>query len=210
MRKVNFHIFGLSAMSQSRNHDLPKLDKESAVDYDKRTWRDHLHVLPKTNQVFIPQMAMKFCLAECAKFLSIQIPGKGKSTYTKHFDAGLLSLRPIMLYHQGSTKPFLAKDAEAERIYVNSDGVRGSGKRVWRTYPKIENWCADVGMEVLDDTITAEVFQQHLMQAGQFIGLGRFRPRNGGYYGRFSYENLTVEQIDLDSIDRDEALEALS
>jgi hypothetical protein len=37
----------------------------------------------------------------------------------------------------------------------------------------------------LDDTITEEVFKLHIEQAGQFIGLGSFRPRNNGYYGRF-------------------------
>ena len=29
-----------------------------------------------------------------------------------------------------------------------------------------------------------------LREAGKFIGIGRFRPRNNGYYGRFDVESV--------------------
>lgn len=196
MRKVNFRMIGMSEYSQSRNHETPFLDKETKEAHDDRTWRNRLHVMPKTNQVFVPPMALKMCLDACAKFLGKQIPGKGKNQYTKHFEAGTLCLKPILLFHHGSDKPILGKEVPGERLYVNSDGVRGSGKRVWRTYPRIDNWYGDAEMIILDDTITESVFEEHLEQAGQFIGIGRFRPRNGGYYGRFIFEDLTVEDID--------------
>jgi hypothetical protein len=38
---------------------------------------------------------------------------------------------------------------------------------------------------VQDDMLTKDVFRYHLEQAGTFIGIGRFRPRNNGFYGRF-------------------------
>ena len=38
--------------------------------------------------------------------------------------------------------------------------------------------------------ITEEVFRYHLEQAGTFIGIGRFRPRNNGYYGRFKLDSM--------------------
>jgi hypothetical protein len=43
---------------------------------------------------------------------------------------------------------------------------------------------------VLDETITQDVFAEHLTEAGRFIGIGRFRPRSNGYYGRFTVEKL--------------------
>ena len=43
---------------------------------------------------------------------------------------------------------------------------------------------------VLDETITEDVFLNHLTQAGQFIGIGRFRPRNNGFYGRFAVDKV--------------------
>jgi hypothetical protein len=43
---------------------------------------------------------------------------------------------------------------------------------------------------VLDETVTEEVFRNVLEQAGAFIGIGRFRPRNNGFYGRFKVEAI--------------------
>ena len=38
---------------------------------------------------------------------------------------------------------------------------------------------------VLDDTITNDVFERMLQEAGNFIGVGSFRPRQNGFAGRF-------------------------
>ncbi len=167
----------LSPYSQSRGYEVPKLDKESSGDYEERTWRERIHV-NEDGQVFIPPMAFKNCLSEIAKFLSKQIPGKGKQTWTKHFEAGIMVLEPLML-------PFKKEEISSERLFVPSDGVRGSGKRVWKRFPIVRSWKGQVTFIVLDETITRPVFEEHLREAGSFIGIGRFRPRNNGFYGRF-------------------------
>ena len=184
MKNVTFTIKGISPYSQSKHIMEPRKERETAEDWEKRTWRERLHYDDK-GQVYIPPMSIKSSIAECAKFLSIQIPGKGKSTYTKHFDAGLLCAEPVFL-------DVKKDDVPGEWLFLNADGVRGSGKRVMKCYPRIENWEGTVHMTILDDTITQDVFEHHLKRAGQFIGIGRFRPRNGGYYGRFTYDNLQV------------------
>ena len=46
-------------------------------------------------------------------------------------------------------------------------------------------WTARVEFHIFDDVVTKDVFQYILEQAGQFIGVGRFRPRQNGFYGRF-------------------------
>jgi hypothetical protein len=50
-------------------------------------------------------MAFKNCLAEIAKYLSLQIPGKGKTTYTKHFEAGVMVLDGLALPERKDTVP---------------------------------------------------------------------------------------------------------
>lgn len=182
MKVATCKIKSISPYSQSRYHDTPKLNKEMADDYRQRTWREHLHY-DKDGQVFIPPMAIKNCLSEVAKFLSIQIPGKGKSTYTKHFEAGILVMDQSYLG--------IHKDAvDYENLFLPSDGVRGSGKRVIKTYPLIREWSTSTVIYVSDDVITKDVLTYHLNQAGTFIGLGRFRPRQNGYYGRFGVESI--------------------
>ena len=133
--------------------------------------------------VFIPGMAFKNMLSEAAKYLGIQIPGKGKSTYTKHFEAGVMVIEPMVLGVK-------VDDVKGEWLYVPSDGKRGGSKRVMRCFPFIPSWEGIISIHILDDTITKDVLLDHLQQGGQFIGIGRFRPRNNGYYGRFSVEGL--------------------
>lgn len=182
MKKVIATLESISPYSQSRQHRDERLEREQHDDYEKRTWRSRLHVGPDGN-VFIPPMAFKNCLSDAAKYMSIQIPGKGKATYTKHFEAGVLVVSPLIL-------PIKAEDVPGEWLSLNSDGKRGSGSRVYRCMPRIDQWKGDVEFLVLDEIITQESFVRHLEAAGNFIGIGRFRPRNNGYYGRFKIAEL--------------------
>ena len=163
--------------------DPPKGAKETHKDYEARTWRERLHYDPKSKEIFIPPMMFKLCLAEAAKFLSIKIPGKRNATYTKHFESGLLCLEGVPL---GVKKD----DVPGEWLFVPSDGKRGGGSRVDKCFPLIPSWSGSVTFHILDATITKDVFEQHLKEAGNFIGIGRFRPRNNGFYGRFGQTKL--------------------
>lgn len=183
MKTVDVTLKSTSPYSQSRAHNVPKESKESADDHERRTWRNRLHV-DAEGRVFIPPMALKGCLAEAAKFTGKQIPGRGKSTYTKHFEAGIL-VQDGPVLHGTDGKPILAEAVDGKWFFLNADGVRGSGKRVWKCQPDIPEWTATARFYVIDDTITEAVFEETLAEAGNFIGIGRFRPRNGGYYGRF-------------------------
>lgn len=172
----------ISQYSQSRHYTTDKLAKESPRDYEARTWRDRLHV-NEDGFVFIPPMAFKNCVSEIAKYLSIQIPGKGKTTYTKHIEAGVLVTDPLVL-------PIKASDVKGEWLFVPADGKRNGGSRVDKCFPVIPSWEGDVTFHILDETVTEDIFRQFITQAGAFIGIGRFRPRKNGYYGRFQLVNL--------------------
>jgi len=182
MRTVVATLKSVSPYSQSRHHETPKLDRETADAYEKRTWQERVHA-DENGEVYIPPMAFKNCLSEAAKFLGKQIPGKGKSTYTKHFEAGILVMDTMKL---GIKK----EDIPGEWLFVPADGIRGSGKRVMKCFTVIREWKGQMTFYILDETITKEVFEEHLKEAGNFIGIGRFRPRNNGFYGRFAIEKL--------------------
>ena len=72
------------------------MDKEGADAYERRTWRNRMHV-NEDGFVFIPPMALKNCLAQVAQHLSETVPGKGKATFTKHFKAGILVTDPMIV-----------------------------------------------------------------------------------------------------------------
>lgn len=162
---------------------------ESHDDFEQRTWRERLHLDGKGN-VFIPPNALKNCLSEVAKYLSESVPGKGSAKFTKLFEAGVMVSDPLDLGVVGKTVP-------GERLFVPSDGKRGGGKRVWKTFPCIAGWAAAATIYLLDPILIAKPDKVHeyLTHAGKFIGLGRFRPRNNGYYGRFTVESFSTSAV---------------
>ena len=85
------------------------------------------------------------------------------------------------------------KDVAGEWFFVPADGVRGSGKRVEKCFPVIPEWTTTATIYVMDETITRDVLEHHLREAGKFIGMGRFRPRNNGFYGRFEHKIISFD-----------------
>lgn len=174
-------LHSVSPYSQSRNHDIPKQKNRTADDHDRETWREHLHV--RDGEVVIPAMAIKGAMSTAGKYLYTKVAGQGNSTYTKHFEAGVLIPDDLRL-------GIKAEEVEGERLFLNADGKKGGNKRVWRTYPVIPQWQAATRIYVIDDVITREIFEKYIKTSGQLIGIGRFRPEKGGMYGRFEVREL--------------------
>jgi len=167
--------------SQSKYHNVEKGEKEAWETWEKRTWRFRMHVSPG-GTVFIPPMAIKNCLSEIAQFLSIKIPNKGHATYTKNFKSGIMVVDPI-------DTGVKADGVQGEELFLPSNCKPG-GPRVLRIYPLIPEWEGWVTIHVIDETIESGILKYHLEQAGVLIGIGRFRPRNNGFYGRFDVKDF--------------------
>lgn len=184
---VTVSLESISPYSSSRMHDTPKLDKERPDEYEQRTWREKL-TADEAEQAVIPAMAFKQALDRCAKVLGLQVPGKGKATFTKHFLSGCLCESDVQL---GVKKD----QVQSVTINAHADGVRGSGKRVKRTFPVIPKWAATAKFIILDDAITKDVFERVMKESGQFVGVGRFRPENGGLNGRYKATKFEWTQV---------------
>lgn len=198
MHIAKVKLESLSPYGQGRQYDkeeVPMLDKERPDDYERRTWYHRAH-WDDQGRMFIPPSAFKNGIAECAKYLSMQIPGKGKATFTKHFEAGVLVVEPVVLPVKkvdGNGKGPAFQGLTQFGIYVPSDGRRGGTKRVKKFFPMVPAWNGEVTFHILDETITEEVFRHHVEQMGQFIGVGVYRPRNNGYWGRFKVVSIRWE-----------------
>lgn len=182
------HLESMSPYSQSRFHDTPKKDQETHEQYRDRTWREHLH-FDDDGEVFIPPMSIKNCLSNAAKRLGMKVVGKGQKTYSNYFASGVLVVEPVML---GIKKD----DVPGEKLFLPADGKPGAGSRVTKIYPRIDKWKGTAKVIVLDGIITEKVFLKHLEEAGKYVGLGRFRPANNGFYGRFQVND--VEWVEED------------
>ncbi len=192
MKRVDVVLEGLSPISFSRAIQSTKNTGEGADDFEERTWRERMHVNAE-GQVFIPPMALKKCLENVARYLSESIPGKGKKTYTQRFMAGILIVDPGVVCG-GNGKPIKASEVQGERLFVPSDGRKGGGTRVHRIFPTVPVWQCSMSIYLLDPLLIdkPQKVQEYLEHAGQFIGLMRFRPANGGFYGRFKVTSFKV------------------
>lgn len=200
MRIATITVTGLTPYSQSQAFQTEKRANETHDDFDKRAWPEHMHV-NVDGQVFVPAVAIMQGMAAAASYLSAGTGGemkkKGSATWAKNFNCGLsVGTGPIL----SVTSPKVKKPAVAttdaavpERVYCNADGKRGSGKRVWRTFPVFYDWKTTFEIHILDDSIPEDIFDQVLKAFGLFIGIGRYRPQNGGYLGRFTIEKVDVQ-----------------
>lgn len=186
-------LSSLAAVQQSKFIATPRKDKETAQDHEARCWKERAHVNER-GRIILPAIAFRHCITDAARFLgssgALQIPGRGKATYTKHFEAGIMVANDIETeYTLDTVKPLW--------LLVPSDGRRGGGSRVQKCFPVIERWAGTLIVNILDNTITKEVFERVIREAGNFIGIGAWRLQNRGNYGRFLVEKITWENLDL-------------
>lgn len=180
-------VEGIAPYSASRAHEEPKLAKETHDDYDARTWRHKLTLGPN-GTVVIPSGGWKQAVDGAAKMVGGKIPGKGQATYSKLFLTGVLVEGDADLEIDPNT-------VEHVRIHCNADGVRGSGKRVFRRFPQIPHWKTKVHFLITDPNLPDEVFERVVIAAGRCQGVGRWRPEKGGSNGRFSVVSFEWSSI---------------
>ena len=183
MRVITATLESSSPYSQSRYHNTDKLAKESAADYNLRTWKNQC-TLDSNGMVAIPAMALKMALDSTAKKLKERVPGKGTKTWIDYFVGGVIPGA------QSFSLNIPVDSVDCIDIWANADGVRGSGKRVMRRFPLIPKWKADIVLDVVDDSLPTDLVERYLSEAGKLIGIGRFRPEKGGFNGRFTVKSV--------------------
>ena len=168
-------------------------ERQSGEDYtamERRVWKERIHTNSK-GEVVLPIFGIKAMLDSTASYLGMKVQGGGKRTYTKIFAAGIVLLGegPKLLV---DGKPLNIKDITEDKfgewVFCSSDGKKNSvGGKVNRLFALFNNWSTDeFELETIDTRISTEVLEQHLVAAGKFNGIGRFRPQNGGCHGRFN------------------------
>jgi hypothetical protein len=131
----------------------------------------------------VPLFALKNALDAAAKYEGKKIPGRRNATYTKHVESGVMVESAVVL-------PIKKDDVRGEWRFVPSDGVPGGGKRVMKCFPVIDAWEGEACFIVLDQVVTRDILEEFIETAGNYVGLGSFRPANRGIWGRFKIVTL--------------------
>lgn len=187
MYRAIVSLRGTAPYSQSRQHQTEKLDGETYEEFDRRTWRE------KTNHdtdgvVFIPAMAFKQAMDIAAKRLAIPDPDNRKANFTKYFVSDVICEQNLNIGVHKDKMPSVT-------ISANVDGVRGSGKRVPRIFPQVQDWEGKTSFLVMEEKIKADIFERVLKAAGMSIGVGQFRAEKGGLNGRFEISKIKFEKV---------------
>lgn len=157
--------------------------------HDERCWRERCHVLPN-GMTYIPGVQFAQSIRDAAKMHPIPIPGQGgKALYTKHFAAGIMVPDTVAV-----DLGVHIKDVKCEKLHVPANGRPGGTSRVWRRFPRWDSWAGEFKLYILDDIINRKVFERVLETAGMLVGVGRFRPPNRGFYGRYTAEVVSWQE----------------
>jgi hypothetical protein len=184
------HLQSASQYSGSRFHDTPKKPKELPGDYELRTWREKCY-FNHENKVVLPSVYFKKNLVSAAQYLAEKVPGKGMKTWTQYFTSAVAVENDIVL-------PVRKDDLEPITLPCDSKGRRNrsGGSLVLRTFPIVKSWEGVLRVRIYDETITQEIFTRVFQHAGIFIGIGRFRPQNGGDNGRYIVKEIRWQKLE--------------
>jgi hypothetical protein len=197
MRRVKVHFENIpgSPYSQSRKHETPKLDREGADDYDIRTWLEKCNV-NEEGHVIVPLGALKIGIDEAAHKLGKKVEGRRGATFRQFFTSGVICSDNAVIFN-GSNEPLTKSDARMTVISCNPEGKRNGSKRVPRRFPCFDKYHSVALYTIVDDIVTKDVFEEHFRAMGIIVGIGRWRPGNGGNNGRFRPVRFEWEDYQL-------------
>jgi hypothetical protein len=176
-RKIEVEIKGVCSLIQHKmpigkdSEEYKKLteilrkDSDNAEAYTKQaelsTYKD------SKGKYCIPAVHLEGAIIKAGP--NFRVEGKGKKTYKDYMKAFII-FQPNMIV------------IEPQKYILNRTFVRIGPSRILRTRPEFEEgWTAKFTLIVLDDTIPLTILKDVLEYAGQYVGIGDWRPK----YGRF-------------------------
>ena len=123
-------------------------------------------------QVCVPATWLYGALVEAGKNFKVQ--GKGKSTYSKLIGS-TIKINPEMFITSPQTW-------EPYSISAVNPMTRG---RMMVTRPRMNKWAFEFRLEFNEDDLPVEVIKNVLDYAGEYVGVGDWRPAKKGQFGKF-------------------------
>lgn len=185
MKEFKIKIVGVTPYMQHRMDDLKLEDWEKnrklIIERDDIAKEDlvraEFHSYNDEKGFFIPSEHFIGSFINAGALVKSKV-GNGKKSM-KNIVAGMFSIKEDKLR-------LPTYDEIDKRSAVN----RNVKARVIVIRPKWNNWKVDFILQVDNDTITKETIEQIITYAGQYIGIGSFRPTNNGRYGRFELKEI--------------------
>lgn len=134
----------------------------------------------RNGKCYIPAEHLRGAMINAGSFLKAKVGNSRKSM--KNIVAAMFFVEPEQI-----TIPDY--DAIDKRSAVN----RAVKARVITIRPKWNKWQVEFTLLIDNETITQETVRELLEYAGNYVGIGSFRPQNNGMFGRF--EVVSIKKI---------------
>lgn len=83
-------------------------------------------------------------------------------------------------------------------MYRNDGGSRNGGSLVWITRVAIpKGWQVAFQMYCDSSQVELDTLEEMIKAAGKYIGLGSWRPANGGRFGRFTLDHFEKHEVSI-------------
>lgn len=139
--------------------------------------RAEFHSYQDNEGFFIPSEQLKGSLIGGGAMVKSKVGNSKKSM--KNIVAGMFFIEEEKLR--------LPKNYEIDKRSAVNRNIKA---RVICIRPKWNEWKATFTLAIDNDTITEETIKEIINHAGNFIGIGSFRPTNNGSFGRFELINI--------------------
>lgn len=141
--------------------------KEDAIRAEFHCYRDI-----KTNKCFIPSEHLRGAMIIAGTYVKGKVGAQTKSM--KSVVAAMFDIE--------QDKIFISDYDEIDKRSAVNKNIKA---RIITIRPKWNNLDAEFVLKVDNDTITDETVKSIIEYAGNYVGIGSFRPTNNGRFGRF-------------------------
>lgn len=187
MKTYKVEIKGISPYMQHRMDDvsLEQWEKKRGLiierpDVDKSDLvRAEFHCYKDDKGYYIPSEQIKQSLINSGSMTKAKVGNAKKSM--KNIVAGQFQINEEKIYISDNY-------VIDKRSAVNNNNKA----RIIVIRPKWENWGASFTLTVDNDTLTTETINEIITNAGNYIGIGSYRPQKNGSFGRFQLSQLQL------------------
>lgn len=187
MKEYNVKIKGLTPYMQHRMDDakLEEWEKRRGMIHERQdvshtdAVRAEYHCYRNTDgKCFIPADQLRGSFINAGTYVKAKVGGRSKSM--KVIVAAMFTVSPEQI---------LLPDYDA--IDKRSGVNKNVKARIITIRPKWTTWEADFKLIIGEKSITTETIKSIIEHAGNYVGIGSFRPTNNGMFGRFELAEIS-------------------
>lgn len=186
MKKYEIEITGKTPYMQHRMDDIKLaewekqrgriIEREEVVHEDMVRALFHMYQDKEGNPI-IPSEHIRGALIQSGGFIKAKVGNANRNM--KNIIAGMFFVTPEEIK--------LDSDWIIDKRSAVNHAVKG---RVISIRPRWNEWKVNFILSVDNDTITEATIKQLLEYAGNYVGIGSFRPQHNGMFGRFDVTNF--------------------